>query len=267
MRPLSILAAVCLALCPVASSEATILDDFNSGNIITDFRFEDPQGTQIPATQNSVPGGGSFDTDADNDEVVTNGTGQLDASGKSNSDLGTNYVDVAPIFSGRLIALFEVEWAFDEGEYNPDEDEEFRLTLINADPRSTFVTAETYFQRISATEVLLFGNAVGSPALDTPEVILGSTGSLLTLLDVDLDADTLELFYSSDGGASFLSTGLGSIEPGRGLESVRLVINEDFSDDTLLIERLAVAYVPVPEPSTMLLLAVGQALTLAVRRR
>ncbi|MEM8945179.1 MAG: hypothetical protein AAGD11_08350 [Planctomycetota bacterium] len=231
-----------------APTQATILDDFNSGTIVTDFLFDDALDTQIPDAVNSAAGGLSFDSDSDNDNVVTNGSGELDASGKDNTAFGSNYVDIPGINGGRVIGLFDVAWAFDESVYDSGQDEEFRLTLVTNDPRSTFVTGEIFFKRISTTEVELVGNAVGTGSDDTPEVILGSSGSLLTLLDVNLDADTLELFYSTDDGASFTSAGTGVLDPSRGVESVRLVINEDYVDDSLLIDRFAVSHI-VPEPT------------------
>ncbi len=241
------------ALSP-APLQATILDDFNSGNILVDFTFDDAQGTQIPSTVNSGTTGAPFDSDSDTDDVVTNGTGQLSAGAKANTNFGSNYVDIPGLSSGRVIGLFDVFWEFDESIYDPSQDEEFRLTLITNDPRSTFVTGEIFFQRTSATEVTLFGNGVGTGSMDTPDTILGSSGNLLVMLDVDLDADTLELFISSDGGSTFASGGTGLIDPSRGVESVRLVINEDYSDDSLLIDRFAVSY--IPEPSSLAVVTV-----------
>lgn len=246
-----------------SQAHASVLDDFNNGDIVLDFQFDDLVNTTIPSTSNTGSAGGSFDNDTDNAGVVTNGSGQLDASGKNNTSFGTNYVDIDTITGGRVIGLFEVSWSFDESVYVPDQDEEFRLSLIRDDPRSNFVTAETYFRRDSATEVTLFGNAVGTGAADTPGVTFGSSGSLLTLIDLDLDADVFELLYSADGGTSFTSVGSGTLDPTRGVSSVRLVINENFSGDTLLIERVAVS---IPEPSTVGLLAAGL-IACAVRRR
>jgi len=256
MKQLSTFAIACVVLCFATSAQATILDDFNSGVIVTDFLFDDALGTQIQSAANSAAGGLLFDEDADNNLVVTDGNGHLDASPKNNTDFGSNYVDIAGISSGRVIALFDVQWAFDENVYDAGEDEEFRLSLIQFDPRSTFVTGEIFFTRTSATEVELVGNAVGTGATDTTPVLFGSSGQLLTMLDANLSASTMELFYSTDSGASFVSAGIGALDPTRGIESVRLVINEDFTGDRLLIERFAVSHI-IPEPATMSLLLFG----------
>lgn len=244
--------------------QATPLDDFNSGTLVADFQFDDANGTEIQNTVNSVNPAATFDSDVDFGGASTNGLGQFDGSGKANTEFATAYVDLNTISSGRVLALFEVSWAFDESIYDSAQDEEFRLTLITFDPRSTFVTAETFFTRTSATEVTLYGNGVGTGATDTPDVLLGSSGSLLTILDVDLDADTFELFYSSNGGASFTSAGVGALDPTRVVESLRLTLNEDFSDDSLLIERVALAV--VPEPSVVALFLAG-VVGLALHRR
>ena len=261
--------SLCLAIaaaCTLSANQslATIIDDFNSGDIVLNFEFDDDAGTQIPSLVNSGSEGGSFDTDSDNDDVVANGSGQLDASGKANTSFGSNYVDTSGRDSGRVIALYDVSWAFDETVYDSSQDEEFRLTLIRSDPRSTFVTAEIFFRRTSETEVTLFGNGTGTGATDTDDIILGSSGSPLTILDVDLDANAFDLYTSADGGASFVLAGSGTTDPSRGIESVRLVLNEDFSDDTLLIERFAVSY--VPEPATALLAGLAT-LAMVGRRR
>lgn len=261
---LALLVATALGLPALAN--ATILDDFNGGTLVADFQFDDVQGTQIQAAANSVDPLALFDADSDSDNVVTNGTGQLDASGKDNTAFGSNYVDIPGVDFGRALGLFEVSWAFDEGVFDPAQDEEFRLTLIQFDPRSTFVTGETFFTRTSATEVTLRGNAVGTGSSDTPDVVFGSSGSLLTIIDVNMDTNTLELWYSDDGGTSFTSAGTGDLDPSRGIESLRLVLNEDFTNDRLLIERVALATI-VPEPASALMVLASVLALLGVRRR
>ncbi|QDT69338.1 hypothetical protein MalM25_22740 [Planctomycetes bacterium MalM25] len=255
--------ALSVALMATPAS-ASILDDFNSATLITDFQFDDALGTAIESTANTADPAAPFDSDADFSAAATNGLGQFDGSGKDNTAFGSVYSDITGISSGRVLAYYDVTWAFDEQVFDGSQDEEFRLSLVTNDPRSTFITGETFFTRTSATEVELRGNAVGTGSVDTPTVTLGSSGSLLTILEVDLDAETIELWYSADGGVSFLSTGAGSIEPTRGVESVRLVLNEDFSDDRLLIERFAVAV--IPEPTSLVVLSLG-CLVSACRRK
>lgn len=239
-------AAVAAGLTLAGSASATVLDDFNSGTIITDFLFDDIAGTALENALNSAAPLETFDTDADIAGTQTNGLGQFDASPKANTEFGSNYVDFAGITSGRVIGLFDISYNFATFAYDPAQDEEMRLTLVTFDPRSTFVTAEIFFTRTAVDEVTLHGNGVGTGSSDTPDVTLPPIADILTLIDVDLDNDVFELFYSFDDGASFLSAGTGTLDPTRGIESVRLVLNEDFSDDTMLIDRFAVSYIPEP---------------------
>jgi hypothetical protein len=217
-------------------------DVFNNERLLLDFRFDDPPGTAIENTLNAVDPADRFDGDLDFGSSATNGLGQFDASGKSGTSFASSYVDTDPVFSGRLIAILDVAWDFDIATYDPQYDEEVRMALISNDPRSTYVTAEIFFTRTAADEFTLFGNSVG--AMDSPDIVFGSSGDLLVLMDVDLDADVFELFYSDDDGVTFTSGGAGTLDPTRGLESARLVLNEDFTDDTLLIDRCAVAALP-----------------------
>ncbi|MEO1497835.1 MAG: hypothetical protein AAFV43_11860 [Planctomycetota bacterium] len=258
-----VITALTFALALPGIASATILDSFNAGDLIVDFQFDDAMATAIEAVTPTV--GAAFDADADFGGAATNGAGQFDGSGKANTAFGSSYSDVTAIDSGRVLGLFEVSWAFDESIFDPAQDEEFRLTLVTNDPRSTFVTGETFFQRTSATEVTLFGNAVGTGSADTADIVLGSSGSLLTIIDANLGTDTLDLYYSADGGATFLASTTGTLNASRGVESVRLVLNEDFSDDTLLVERFAVATV-IPEPTTATILLATLALG-STRRR
>lgn len=256
----------CLVLAAGARSDAAILDDFNAGTLLVDFQFDDAVGTDIPGAANSVDPLATFDVDADAEDVVTNGVGQLNVSPKANTAFGSNYVDISEVAYGRVIGLFDVFWEFDESVYDPAQDEEFRMTLVQFDPRSTFVTGETFFTRISATEVELVGNAVGTGSVDTAAAVLGSSGDLLTLIDVNLDANTLDVYYSSDDGASFTQLGNGELDPTRGIESLRLVLNEDFSDDSLLIDRFAASWI-VPEPASMAVASIAAVGLLGARRR
>ncbi|TWT47389.1 hypothetical protein [Botrimarina hoheduenensis] len=244
-----------LAATLAAPALATPLTEFNAGLLLTDFRFDDALGTPIESTLNSASPAAPFDTDADFASAATNGTGQFDGSGKNNTEFGSVYSDLPTISSGVVYGLFEVSWAFDEQVYDTAQDEEFRLSLIANDPRSTFVTGEIFFTRTSATTVELVGNAVGTGSTDTSVITLGSSGSLLTILKADLDADTLELFYSADGGTTFLAATVGALDPARGVESVRFVLNEDFSNDSLLVERFALSVVPEPAGVALLLAA------------
>ncbi|WP_146444637.1 hypothetical protein [Botrimarina colliarenosi] len=245
----------------VAPASASILDDFNAATLIADFRFDDTAGTKLEDAANAVDPLNKLGVDADFNDAVTDGAGKYDGSGKANTEQGASYLDVGNITSGKLYLLFDVAWAFDESIYDPSQDEEFRVSLMrdNASTASTFVTAENNFRRDSATTVSLFGNAVGTGSSDTPSISLGSSGDMLTILVADLDAQSMELFYSTDDGSSFTSLGTGSLDPSRGVQSLRFVLNEDFSNDSLLVDRIAYALVPEPAAAALLTIAVAMA--------
>ncbi|MEL6765792.1 MAG: hypothetical protein AAFP17_01320 [Pseudomonadota bacterium] len=255
------LAPFCLVAALAGSpgpATATVIDDFNAGQLITDFQFGDASGTSIENTLNSAAPGQPFDTDADFANAATNGLGQFDASGKDNDEFGTVYSDVDPITSGRIIGLMELSWAFDESTYDATEPEQVRQTLIGENPRSDQVTAQIFLERTAADEFSLTGTALGTGATSTDATVFGSVGSLIVLIDVDLDTDSYELFYSADDGANIFSGGTGSIDSSRIVESIRFVLNNDFSQDVLLVDRFAVALAaPVPLPATMVPLAVA----------
>lgn len=257
----------CLAAIGAADvATASILTTFNNSIPIADFKFNDPVGTAIEAAANSATPGMNFDVNAPLAGVVTNGLGQLDATPKSNTDLGSTYINLPGMTTGRVLGLFELSWDFDVLIYDQAQDEEMRISLVSNDPRSTFVTVETFYTRTSATAVSLRGNALGSGTSTSTLVLGSSVPRMLTILDADLDADTYTLHYSTDGGATFLTLGPAALDPARGVESLRLVLNESFADDTVLIER--VAFAVVPEPMTTTLAAIGvAALTLVSRRK
>ena len=257
--------ACLVALGAANLTSASILTTFNNSISIADFQFNDPAGAAIETALNSATPGMNFDAHAPLAGVVTNGLGQLDLTTKSNTDLGSTYIDLPGMTTGRVLGLFELSWDFDESIYDPAQDEEMRISIVSNDPRSTFITAETFFTRTSATEVSLRGNALGTGTA-TPTVVLGSSvPRMLTILDADLDAAAYTLHYSTDGGATFLTLGPAPLDPARGVESLRMVLNESFADDTVLIER--VAFAVVPEPMTTTLAAIGVAAFASVSRR
>lgn len=249
--------------------------------ILEDFRFDDAMGTTIPAVANAAGSGHLFDVDADLSAVATDGAGRLDASLKANNAFGSTYVDLAPnVSSGSLYAVMELSYAFDVNTLDTAENEEIRLGFIQFDPRSTFVTGEFEIQREDDNTVSLFGNAVGSGAVDTNTATLGLTQleRMIVVLALDLDADLLDLSYSLDAGLSFTRLDQGMLDPSRGVGSLRMVLNNDLSGDGVRIDRVYVADadpfavrlsnqagdLPVPGSGWLLLLP---ALALGLRRR
>lgn len=209
--------------------------------IFEDFLFDDPAGTAIENAVNDANPGNFLDFDADNAGVVTNGSGQLNASLKSNTLFGTNYVDSAAISTGKVFGVMELTWDF-QSTLDPAENEQIRVSLINQDPRNTEITAELRIERDDNDNIVVNGQTGGTGATDLPNVTING-GSLtqsqkfIGVVAADLDADTYEILYSSDEGATFLSAGTGLIDPNRIVETMRLTLNNDLSNDNVLIDR------------------------------
>jgi len=233
IRTLPPVLGMVIALAAVLPTQATIFEEF---------LFDDSIGTAIEAAVNNANPGNLFDVDADNTGVVTNGSGQLNASTKNNISFGTNYVDNVDITTGQVFGVMELTWDF-QSVLDPAENEEIRITLINSAPRSTETTAEFRIVRDDSDNVIINGQANGAGSSDLSDVILNG-GSLtqstkfVAVVAADLDADTYEILYSSDAGASFLSAGTGNMNSTRGVASMRMGLNNDLVNDNILIDRV-----------------------------
>lgn len=248
------------------------------GGILEDVPFDDVAGTEIQDAVN-VATGHPFDVDADLAGVTTNGAGQLNASLKSNLEFGTTYIDSDDIASGPVYGVMELSFAFDTATLDPAENEEIRISLIQFDPRSTFVTAEWEIQREDDGSVTIFGNAVGTGSVDTGSATLNPTETdLIAVVAVNLDSSLMSIHYSQDGGASFSTLAGGVLDPTRGVGSLRMTLNNDLSQDSVLINRVYMTdmnpypgLIPelpgIPEPSTFALAGVGLAFAAARRWR
>lgn len=211
-----------------------------------EFLFDDTAGTAITAVANNINATNFFTEDADTLDVATNGLGQLDASLKANTDFGTNYLDVDPgLTTGTIYGVMELTWDF-QSTLDTAENEEIRISLINSDPTSTQITGEFRIVRTDADEIVINGQAGGTGSSDLPDTLLNG-GSLtqsdkfIAVVAADLDNSTYEILYSSDAGSTFLSAGVGNSAPGRIVESMRMTLNNDLSNDNILIDRVYLA--------------------------
>lgn len=254
----------------IAEAHAFTASDLIGLTIIEDFQFNDPIGTDIPSLTNNAGTGHTFDADADTSAVVTNGSGQLNASLKNNNDFGTNYIDNDTLIPsvGHIFGVFELTWNFLSA-LDPAENEEIRFSFMQFDPRSTFVVAEMEITRTDNDEIVILGNGVGTGSTDLGPVTLSKTQSdtFISVLDVDMDNDVYSVFYSTNGGLNFNTLGTGDLDPDRNtIDSTRLVLNNDLTNDNVLIDRMYVAKpsgskpTRVPDPtSTALAFLIGLA--------
>ena len=246
-------AAASLAIFSVANASADIISDLASATIIEEFLFDDAAGTTIADTVNSANAAHPFSSDSDTTGVLTNGLGQLDASLKDNTGFGTNFIDIDDITEGRILLGMELTWDFSTSVFDAGEIDEIRLTLTNNPPNGSQITAQMEIQRNSLTELELNSSATGGDNFSSTSILnFTQPTNFHMLLDVNLDTDMYTAYYSDDAGASYSSLGTGGINPTRIGAAVRMVLNNDLSDDNILIDRVFLA-VAVPEPSTFLL--------------
>lgn len=246
-------ATVCFAAVVLAHTghglTQSILDN---AVVVEEFTFNDVSGTGFESLSNSANPGNSFDTDTDTADVATNGAGQLNASLKSNDGFGSNYIDLTPVDSGLLYAWMELTWNF-QSTLDTIENDEIRLSLINNAARGTEVTAQWELLRGDDNRLTLGGTANGTGASTiTPVELNGgslSQGATFTaVVEANFDDAVYSVHYSNDAGANYTVVGSGSLDPSRGVSSLRLVLNNDLSNDNVLIDRLVVA-TAVPEPA------------------
>lgn len=260
------LASCCLLYATAADAYGGIVEDLANAIIVEEFLFDDPSGTDIPSAVNNAGTGHMFDFDADTENVLTNGAGQLNVSLKNNTAFGTNYVDNDNITTGRVFGVMELTWDFDTAVFDPDQDEEIRITLTNNDPRGSEVTAEFEIQRNGFSELVFQGNAVGGDALGPVPINLSQPEKFIAVVDADLDNDVYSVHFSADAGTSFTSLGPGAIDPLRIANAMRMVLNEDFVGDNVLIDRVYLATI-VPEPGSIVITVVALLGLFGVRKR
>ncbi|MEO0529991.1 MAG: PEP-CTERM sorting domain-containing protein, partial [Planctomycetota bacterium] len=209
--------------------------------ILEDFQFNDSFGTSYDEAENAVNPGNFLSTDTTPGDllgVATNGSGQLNASLKNNTNFGTTLVDTDDRDTGKVFGVMELTWDF-QSVLDPSENEEIRVTLISSG--TSGVLAEWEIQREDDDTLTLLGNTVGGS--DIPAVVLNGgslvqTDKFIGVIEADLDSDTYAVYYSSDAGASFQTLGTGTTDPTRSLDKMRMVLNNDLSDDNVLIDRL-----------------------------
>lgn len=261
-----------------------MLNSQAGGALIEEFKFNDPAGTAITAVTNSAGSGHMWADDLQGDlaGVTTNGLGQYNASAKSNLATGDAFLPIDPdILTGTVYGVIEMTWNFQVSSFDPAEPEEVRLSLLNLNTVGTStVTAEVQVGRSTAGDPSILGTAVGTGSANIPAVSLGGvaqTSTFIAIIGANLDANFYSIFYSKDAGATFATLTGGLLDPARGLLQVRLRLNNDLSQDSVLIDRVAIYdnnpfpdKIPgVPEPAGVALAGLSMCglLCLGIRSR
>lgn len=260
----------CAAIIGSPSATADIMTDLANATIVEDFQFGDLVGTSYDAAFNIANPGNLLSTDttpSDLAGVVTDGLGNLNASLKNNTEFGTTLVDTVDRMSGRVFGVMEMTWDF-QSQLDPAENEEIRISLISSGTAG--ILAEWEVQREDDDTLSMSGNAVGLGSTDVAPVVLNG-GSLVQsqkfigVIEANLDANTYQIHYSTDGGGSFSLLGMGTTDPDRNLDKMRIVLNNDLLRDNVLIDRAYFAF--IPEPGSFSLIACGLLAIAAKRRR
>jgi hypothetical protein len=246
--------------------------------VIEEFLFNDAAGTALPSAANSAAGGHAWADDLQGDLAGTtmNGLGQYNLAAKSNNELGTALVNNDPdITSGVIYGVMELTWDFDPATLNAAENEEIRLTIINLNTAgSSSVTAEFAIIRQDNNTVDFSGAAVGGSSIHQAPLSMTQATKFVGVVGVNLSTDIYAIYYSTDGGGSFTSLTGGTIDPARIGAQLRMVLNNDLSQDDVLIDRVALyTHNPypgliqaVPEPATGVLVALASLAIFGSRR-
>jgi hypothetical protein len=248
--------------------------------LLQEFLFNDQLGTPIQSTANSVTALQWSDDSSGTDlaGVGTNGSGQYDLTSKNNNELGTVFLDIPDISTGTVYGVIELTWDFDPTLPPAGDEEIIRLSLINSPTLgSSLVTAEVDISRGDDNVVRIFGNGIGTGSMDTSTDVINNTQTptFIGVVAVNLDSDRLSVSYSDDAGATFTTLDEGALDPARFAQQVRLYMNNDFSADATLIDRVALydtnpfpGLMPsIPEPASALLVMVSLLHVAVCRRR
>jgi hypothetical protein len=260
---------------------ALSFDSLANAALIEEFLFNEPMSSPLTSAVNSVPGGHAWADDLQGDLAGTsiNGSGQYSLAAKTNNELGTALVNNAPdITTGMIYGVMELTWDFDPASLNTAENEEIRLTIINLNTAgSSSVTGEFAIIRQDNNTVDFSGVAVGTGSSNIAASPLSMTQStkFIGVVGVNLDSNIYSVYFSNDAGASFTSLIGGAIDPARIGAQIRMVLNNDLSQDDVLIDRVALythnpyqgLILGVPEPSSVALVILSSLAILGSRRR
>jgi hypothetical protein len=163
----------------------------------------------------------------------------------------------------------ELTWDFDTNVFNGAEEEYVRISIIDRDPRSTFITAEFEIHRRGLSEIDITGASYGGgTTIAATSLNISQSTKFIAVIDADLNNEVYSVHFSDDAGASFTTIGSGIIGLNSGLArkalSTRMTLNNDFSGDNVLIDRIYLA--TIPEPTSIALVLCGL-VGLAVTRR
>jgi hypothetical protein len=207
---------------------------------IESFEFNDADGTTLAGAANGVnPGNNWFEDTGMAPSDIRSGAYNIV---KQSAALESNYLQITDITSGtRYLVARMSGWDFYSNPGDPNE--EFRLALLNDDTGNSgsTITAQVNIRRDAggSGNIVLVGSALGAagsgftnipgaPVLNTTQ-----TNPFLLVLELNKTANSYKVFYK-DGTNPTQVLGLGSVDPARGGNSIRMAVNNNFgnfSDD------------------------------------
>lgn len=206
--------------------------------ILEEFTFSDSNGTLLDAAANSANTGNLWSIDVADltNSSVLNGVYRIQ---KDNDGFATNALEIDNISSGTAWLVAEIEaWSFSSlvgpGEFDAGELEQVRFGFLNNDNpafNSAQNTANMQIQRTAGGGLELIGNRSGDGGTDitgSAPLNLVQTEPFTMVLELNEDADTYSVFHKS-GDGPFQQLGTGVISPTRDGNSLRFVINNNFS--------------------------------------
>jgi hypothetical protein len=261
-----------------------LLGGASQATILEDFQFNDPNGTTLEAAANSAsPRMWIHDTDHPATIQVLGGSLNII---KNNTDFVTEGLGIDDVSSGVLWMVAEfLNWAIVGDAPDGNNVEEVRFGFMGTEdlvpPPSATVLAEMMIARnFSADQLQISGTALGAAGTNISPAAINfvQTEPFVMAMKVDQDTDTYSVFYKT-GAGPYTLLGTGNLEPTRDALIVRMTINNFIGDgpgEFFNLDRFYVADAPppglsepgsVPEPGTVLLIALAAAGLVATRRR
>jgi hypothetical protein len=230
-----------LAISPLILSlaAAALVASAEAGEV-AEWKFDDPPGTSLKSSANSVSGGGAWS--ANFDTTVTDGSGKL-ISKKPSGGIWNTYYRLPDNAPHQLWVVVELTgWNLNGAKVKEAVRAGFCATDTDDKP---MVVAQAVLERKTDGSVSLRGDALGDGSTtvtgDSSPLQQQQTSPLTIVVGLDQDAGTYSLTTRGTDGTNKV-LGTGKTSPGRAAKYVRFSIAGDLTDpeEQISIDRIAV---------------------------